>query len=62
MTATAWRAGSPNIVRNCPVILTTGSMTRENALLYHIEMLPKPYELGSAVIRIREVIERHRPH
>jgi len=37
-------------------------MTRENALLYHIEMLPKPYELGSAVIRIREVIERHRPH
>jgi DNA-binding NtrC family response regulator len=45
-----------------PVILTSGSMTRENALLYHIEMLPKPYELGSAVIRIRQVIERHRPH
>ena len=44
-----------------PVILTTGSMAKETASLYHIETLPKPYELGSAVIRIRQVIERHRP-
>ena len=45
-----------------PVILTTGSPAREYAALYHVETMAKPYELGSAVVRIRQAIERHRPH
>lgn len=43
-----------------PVILTTGDIGKENAaaMLCHAEILPKPYELESAVTRIRERIER----
>lgn len=45
-----------------PVILTTGDIGMENAatLLCHAEMLPKPYELDSAVARIRQSIARGR--
>lgn len=43
-----------------PVILTTGDVGKENAaaMLCHAEMLPKPYELDTAVSRIRERIAR----
>jgi DNA-binding NtrC family response regulator len=43
-----------------PVILTTGAITRETALLCHAETLPKPYDLDSAISLIRQAIERHR--
>jgi len=43
-----------------PVILTTGDIGKENAaaVLGHAQTLPKPYELDTAVYRIRETIER----
>jgi len=45
-----------------PVILTTGDIGKENAaaLLCHTEILGKPYELDTAVSRIRTTLERHR--
>ena len=46
-----------------PVILTTSDIAQENtaARLYHAETLPKPYDLDSAITRIRQALERHRP-
>jgi CheY-like chemotaxis protein len=46
-----------------PVILTTGDLGKENAQspLYQAEMMLKPYEIDSAVVKIRETIQSRRP-
>jgi len=46
-----------------PVILTTGDLGKENAAarLCHAEVMAKPYELESAVERIRQSIARQNP-